>query len=331
MVGIREIIDVLQNDLQRKGIPYLSHVKQINNNLMVTCPYHKNGREQSPSCGILLNDRNVNSKIHKAGTVHCFTCGETHTLEEMISHVYGKNDKGTYGKEWLLENFQILSTNDIVFDYEFTIEPLQKSVEIEYSSYKQYHPYMAHRGISEKVADAFELGYDKASDSIVLPLFDKDNKCIMLIKRAVDAHRYMNTSGASKTDSVFGIQMVYKKLNQLVNSPYVFVVEGPFDVLKMWENGFPAVGIMQASISETQINLIKKLPFQKIVIATDNDEAGRSVANKLADKLSDSKEVFILQYPKGIKDPGDMTAEQFKTMKLEEYHGKKARYTTSLY
>lgn len=331
MVNIYEIVQVLQNDLRRKNIPYLHQVKQINSNLMVTCPYHKNGQEHSPSCGILLSDRVTGGKVHKAGTVHCFTCGETHGLEEMISHVYGKHDKGAYGKEWLLDNFSILSTDEISFNFDFKIDEKPKA-EVEYSQFKKYHPYFKQRGISEKVADAFDLGFDEYHNSVVLPLFDKSGKCIMLIKRSITEHVYMNTSGASKTASVFGIQMIYKKLPQLVDTKYVFVVEGAFDVLRMWQNGFPAVGILQASISDTQINLIKKLPFQKVVIATDNDEAGRRVAEQLAQKLRQFKDVYLLVYPKGKKDPGEMTDEEFKSMKLVEYREpKKIRHTTSVH
>ena len=142
----------------------------------------------------------------------------------------------------------------------------------------------------------------------------------MLIKRSVDSKMYLNTKGARKTDSLFGIQMIYKKLPQLIEHDYVYIVEGPFDVLKMWQYGKPAVGILQASVSENQVKLIEKLPFQKIVIATDNDEAGRNVGTKLTQKLKRTKEVYRVSYPSGIKDPGDMTPEQIKNLKLTRWY-----------
>lgn len=319
MVSIQEVIQVLQNDIHRRGIPYLATIKQVNNNMMVTCPYHKNGQEKSPSCGILLHDKAYNDTIHKAGTVHCFTCGATHTLEEMISHVYGYNDDGAYGKQWLMDNFQILSTEDISFDYEFNITPKEDN-SVDYKIFKGYHEYFKTRGINEKVADAFDLGYDSFYNAVVLPLFDKKSNCIMLIKRSIDSKMYLNTKGARKTDSLFGIQMIYKKLPQLIDHNYVYIVEGPFDVLKMWQYGKPAVGILQASVSENQVKLIEKLPFQKIVIATDNDEAGRNVGTKLAQKLKRTKEVYRVSYPMGIKDPGDMSPEQIKNLKLTRWY-----------
>lgn len=326
MTNIREIISALQSDLHKKGIHYLAQARVVNDNLMVTCPYHKDGMEHSPSCGILLKDRGTTTKVYKSGTVHCFTCGATHSLEEMISHVFGRNDKGDYGKEWLLENFNILSTQDIVFDISAMFTHVEKP-EVEYKQFTHhYHPYLATRGIPKHVARAFSLGYDDFTDSITIPLFDKDGKCIMIMKRSVKEHIYMNTSGASKTDSLFGLSMVYDMMSKLVNKPYLFIVEGPFDAIRVWQHGFPAVGIMQAAISEKQLALIRKLPFMKIVIATDNDQAGNAVADKLAEKLKD-KEVYRLIFPKGVKDPGEMTDEQYKTMELRAYGKSKSAFS----
>ena len=129
----------------------------------------------------------------------------------------------------------------------------------------------------------------------------------------------MNTAGASKTDSVYGIHMIYRKLGQMMDVPYIFIVEGAFDVLRMWQAGFPAVGILQASLSEYQMSLIEKLPFNRVVVATDSDEAGRRVADKLARRLSRCKEVFMLEYPPGVKDAGDMSDEQLQHMRIVPY------------
>lgn len=322
MADIFEIVSTLQNDLRRQGIPYLHHAKRINNNLMITCPYHKNGQEKTPSCGILLADRvgqgATGPKVYKAGTVHCFTCGATHSLDEMISFVHGQADNGTFGKEWLLRNFSILSTEEISFDFDLTLTVPTKA-EVPYKQFKRYHEYFAKRGISEAVADAFDLGYDEFHDAVVLPHFDKEGRCIMLIKRSIKEHAYFNTTGASKTASLYGLHMVYRKLGALVDVPYVFVAEGAFDVLRLWQAGYPAVGILQASMSDHQVHLLEKLPFQRIVIATDNDTAGRNIADQLAKRLGKTKEVYRLVYPAGRKDPGEMTDEELENMKVVAY------------
>lgn len=315
MINIKEIVDFLRNDLTIKGIYYLRHATKTGDNLMVTCPYHKDGRESSPSCGILLHDRASAKKIYPAGTVHCFTCGSTHTLQEMISFVYGHDDKGVFGTEWLLDNFQILNTADIDFTFEYEEVKVH---EEEYKCFKQFHPYFAQRGILPEVAEAFDLGYDEFYDSVVLPLFSKDGKCIMLIRRSVKEKEYRNSYGGDKTSTLYGLSMVYRKLPQLVNSPYLFIVEGAFDAIRLWQMGFPAVAIMQAGISETQMDLIKRTPFQKIVIATDADKPGRDIALKLKYKLRKDKQIFYLKYPSNRKDVGEMTDDEIENMIIYE-------------
>ena len=60
-------------------------------NIQVCCPFHKNGQERKPSATISLQDqKNFDGKIIKAGTFHCFACGTTCDITQMISHCFQK-------------------------------------------------------------------------------------------------------------------------------------------------------------------------------------------------------------------------------------------------
>lgn len=63
--------------------------------VMVSCPFHKGGKERKPSFGI----------NKKTMMCHCFTCGYVGTLYDVISRIFGYDDKGVYGKHWLSMNF----------------------------------------------------------------------------------------------------------------------------------------------------------------------------------------------------------------------------------
>jgi len=56
--------------------------------------------------------------------------------------------------------------------------------------------------------------------------------------------------------------------------------------------------------------LLKRIPllakFEKVVLAFDNDEAGKPYAAALAEKLAPLTSVHILEFPEGIKDADDM-------------------------
>ena len=56
--------------LVKTGKHYFGRIKTTPKNIMISCPYHKEGQESKPSCGI----QRVSSDRSEAGTVHCFSC-----------------------------------------------------------------------------------------------------------------------------------------------------------------------------------------------------------------------------------------------------------------
>ena len=93
-VEVADIIDELKSQLSSNGIHLFAKTLDSGDNLMVCCPYHKDGQERRPSCGIKKSD----------GTVHCLACGTTVGIDEMIANCFGYNDP-VWGYRWLLQNF----------------------------------------------------------------------------------------------------------------------------------------------------------------------------------------------------------------------------------
>ena len=96
--------------LQIYGTGLLKDINNTGADLMVTCPFHSNGREHNPSCGVLLKEKTVNGKKHEAGTVHCFTCGYTADLPKFVSDVMGLKNS-VEGYKWLIGRYNY-STQD---------------------------------------------------------------------------------------------------------------------------------------------------------------------------------------------------------------------------
>lgn len=67
--------------------------------------------------------------------------------------------------------------------------------------------------------------------------------------------------------------------------------------------------------SELQIKQLKQLPCRKLILATDNDEAGQKARQRLRAKISNK---IITEYilPEGKKDLNELTREEFE--QLEE-------------
>ena len=149
---IIEILQVLKNDLEIRGIPLLNKITASNNNIQVTCPVHNNGQERKPSCGI----RTTSNKGVEAGTVHCFTCGYRASLTEFISRCFGLIDNGNYGKRWIVRKFISVeiserpdlelnfnryseNTKNVSYVSEEELDKLKQAARLEaYASYSEF-------------------------------------------------------------------------------------------------------------------------------------------------------------------------------------------------
>lgn len=64
------IRDIQQYLLAKTGILYFNKIKSTSKDIMVSCPFHKEGQERKPSCGI----KKYNDEKGSAGYMHCFSC-----------------------------------------------------------------------------------------------------------------------------------------------------------------------------------------------------------------------------------------------------------------
>ena len=119
---------------------------------MVNCPFHKQGQERKPSCGIRKDD----------GWCHCFTCNTSCSLEQLISRCFGFDDLGQYGLNWLKNNF----LGDIFADRKIYInlsrnnkdnKSIEYITEKELDSYRYYHDYMFKRKMTPEVIEIFDI------------------------------------------------------------------------------------------------------------------------------------------------------------------------------
>ena len=92
------LVKLKEDVLLQTGKEYFKNFIIKNDNIQFCCLVHKGGQEQKPSCGMTTNTKQKSDGTFiTAGTVHCFTCGYTASLPQMISYVFGKDDGGIFG------------------------------------------------------------------------------------------------------------------------------------------------------------------------------------------------------------------------------------------
>jgi len=314
---IDEVFDTLKRELSHSGINLLKDIKMVNNNIMITCPYHGEplGQERRPSMGVSL-------KEHNKGTCNCFTCGKTVSFQEMVSNVFGYNDGGIYGTKWLLQKYDFISPDK---RKPITVIPSKKEVNLTPRSWEDYAQYSSHlyetdyldkRGIPKKVQSSFSIGFDPQSRHIIFPVTNGKHELMYLQSRNIDVKYFYIEEDAPKAYCLFGLDHVndYYDPTDEINSAWLdmsklYVVESAIDAMYLWTYGKMAVATSQAIPTDEQLQLINNLPIKTIVAAQDNDEAGwRGAAHtrkKLKNKLV--KRFHIKNYD--YKDMNDLPPE----------------------
>lgn len=306
-VELSDILDELAIQLQANGIQLLQKRNNLQTHIMVQCPYHSGGQEKKPSAGLRKDD----------GKFHCFACGEIHSLPEVISFCFGKDDDilGKFGNKWLLKNFSHLETesrNDIPLDMSRSRKHKRKEYVSEdvLDKYRYTHPYMYERGLDDEIIETFDIGYDKSSDCITFPVRDIYGNTLFVATRAVKTKRYHYPEGVEKP--LYGIFELYQ---QLVEFPKeVIVCEGMFDALKCWVFGKYAVALNGLG-NDLQFRQLRELPCRELILATDMDKAGLRARKRIREEISNK---IIAEYRwniKDFKDIGAMSRDYFLGLK----------------
>lgn len=326
-----DILLELKQQLSYNGVQLFHKIEpgnELNKDVQVCCPYHKEGQEKRPSAGFRKKD----------GLFHCFTCGEVHSLPEVISHCFGKNDNGLFGWSWLLKNYVTAEREDRK-DVEITFErdsvshkgsildnsnsnqPTYVSEE-ELDSYRYTHPYMYKRKLTDDVIERFDIGYDKNTRCITFPVRDINGKTLFIARRSVVSKFFNYPQGVEKP--LYGLYEL--NATKMINGhpvhilpsfpKEIIVCESMLDALTCWVYGKYAVALNGLG-NYLQFEQLRNLPCRELILATDNDEAGAKARERIRKHVRNK---IISQYdydsfPDGAKDINDLTKEQFEALK----------------
>jgi len=272
------------------------------------CPFHNNVHTFSFSISTTT------------GAWLCFNpaCGQSGNLVDLVKKVLDKND------------FQALrfinskaSTQAEIFEEELNSVLEEKPDFIEFSqdtldnlynclgSNNVARDYFKSRGINEDSMHYFKLGYSKNQNMVIVPVHSPDGLPVGLVGRSISDKRIKNSTNLPKSKTLFNIHRA-KRIGD-----NVIVVESSFDAIRVHQAGFPnVVATLGGHVSVDNIKLLNRY-FNKVIIMTDSDEAGRNLGISIASKLKNKNILWASYsygkiYPHDAKDAGDMTDEEIK-------------------
>ena len=115
--------------------------------------------------------------------------------------------------------------------------------------------------------------------------------------------KYLNPKGDWANDLLMG-------WDQYEPGADLCLVEGPFDVLRMYEHGIPSVGMLGKELGPGQRSQLLTLPSNTYITILVDPEEKRWTTDNIIAKLSlKFRNIFIGKLPMGV-DPGSSTKKQ---------------------
>lgn len=330
----QSILDMLKFDLAQHGVDRFHIFRNNGENIQTNCPFHKGGQERKPSFGI-------NGEKDKC---HCFACGWSGSIEEMISEIFGYMDDGKFGKRWLIKRFntvEIETRKNIMEDFKNDSNALYSSIfnrsnrcsdrilcgktrqvrlndeteqseitEEELDKYRYIHPYMYERKMDDRVIEIFDVGYDKETECITFPIRDKNGNCLFIARRSVNTKFFSYPQGVEKP--LYGLYELY----QLDEFPKeIYICESMIDAITIWTHCDKYAVALNGLGNDLQFSQLNDMPNRTFILATDNDSAGIKARIRLKKYITNKiiKEIIL---PSNRKDINECTYNEFENIKI---------------
>ena len=337
MITTDQIVKVV-DELDSLG--YIRKKKVTGDWYTIYCPFHKDGKERKPSCGVSIKPKVSNRKKTEAGHFYCFTCHHSKPLVPSVQEILNINNVSESASEWLKSHVpgieldsQDTDTDDLVpgsvmgslvskfaVDYVMSVSSKGKSSyvsEEELESYRYTVPYMYERGLTDEIIERYDIGFDpnhvpenksKPVPCITFPVKDRHGRCLFIFRRSVEGRYFNYPTGVEKP--LYGLY----ELSSLAKT--VYICESAFNLMTLVRHGLDGVALFGTGNS-LQIKQLKELGAKRFILAMDPDEAGQRARKKLRKNLS--KVAFISElngFPEG-KDLNDLTEEEFENLYIE--------------
>ena len=188
----------------------------------------------------------------------------------------------------------------------------------------EYHGYLESRGFSREIVEAYHAGVGKStgkymSNRIVFPIRNMRGDIVGFTGRTLledwkfrRIPKWLHSRDYDAKNNLFNID---RAADYIRKKETAIIVEGPLDVLRLEDSGIKnSVAVLGKNLYNEQMTILMNVPAFKLILALDNDAAGKhgmASAVKTARGLFD---VEILNLPKDKNDIGDLTTLEIRKL-----------------
>lgn len=170
--------------------------------------------------------------------------------------------------------------------------------------------YLPSRGISSSVCEESSVKYVESEKAVAFTWRNPLGE-IQAIKyrRTEDKIFYYQKGGRRLNELLFNLDYVTKHKCQTIA-----ITEAEIDALSWQTLGRGAVAVGGSSFSKAQASQLIRTGAKNLIISTDNDAVGKSLANKIYKMMKNHFSIYVVEYPDGCKDMNDFI-RQYPTKK----------------
>lgn len=286
-----KLYDVLDADLE---------LKKSGRIYKALCPFHD---DKTPSF----------TYYPQTDTFHCFGCQAGGTVVDYV--MYKESIKEPYeAVEFMADKYDLVMQG---FDKEAikrkkeTVKKNRSKAGENYRNQMLASKFLTERGFIKDTIDKYGIGFDKKLNAISIPYLDTYGNVVGNSYRHLEEGKpkYENAHEDEvfkKTELLYGLDKARKNIKEKV-----FVVEGYFDVLALYQMGYKeSVAFCGSYLTDGQASLISKYIQRntKIYLIPDNDKTGLQNVGKNVKtlRMKMKNPISIVTLPEGIKDPNDV-------------------------
>lgn len=252
----------------------------------------------------------------------CLSCGQAGSILDLIQKTDGVDFKGavavarTFCSEWsqnrekVSQVFKPLGQDEPKVRKTYSLEEYGR-LENALKNSPEAISFLRSRGISLEVAQRLRLGFRAdvgklAGESgrdvsgggwLAFPTFDGSSVSGIKYRSILGKFFCKQPGMATSLFNVAGIDCLEP----------VFLVEGELDCAVLVQAGYTSVSLPNAQYQCSPEDKDKLLSAEYVILAGDNDEAGKKAMTKLWAEMKER--TFLLQWPEGVKDANQFFLE----------------------
>ena len=202
--------------------------------------------------------------------------------------------EGEKAKEYILSrNFDDDDFNEFGIGY--------LSSNVDYSSiYKSFSKEVLYDSGFFKESQ-YKTPYSRFFSRLMLPIRNITSSIAAFAGRSLDGSnpKYLNSAESSVFHKGFTLFNIDKAKNAMKQNKQALIVEGYFDVMRLYKNGFKNVAApMGTALTSDQINILKRYA-EEVTVMFDGDSAGEKAAFRSLERFAETsifpKVIFLPQ------------------------------------